>query len=347
MKYEPSLDGLRAVAIAAVFVFHFSARALPGGWAGVDVFFVLSGYLITTILAGELARTGHIDFKRFYLNRMLRLVPALTCLLAFMALLGIFADSAAQREAIFEAIGVSATYMMNWNRAFDWLPQYVLGHTWSLSTEEQFYLLWPPLLLLIRLRRPLRWTIALIAIITVWRFHVALSGADPERTYNGFDTHADTLLIGCVLALLKPGRRIAHLAGRTAALPVLGLVAIFTTMGLRTIEAQTVGMTLAALCSAWIVVAALDHGWIARVLSLRPLVFTGKISYGLYLWHFPIIHLLSAYSHLPRLAMLLAACVSYPVAVVSYRLIEQPFLNMKSRRRSPSVSGPVAVNAQS
>jgi peptidoglycan/LPS O-acetylase OafA/YrhL len=347
LKYEPSLDGLRAIAIAAVFAYHCSARALPGGWAGVDVFFVLSGYLITTILASEVTRSGRIDLKRFYLNRVLRLAPAFTCLLAFMVFLGVCADSGAQRLAIFEAIGVSATYMMNWNRAFDWLPQYVLGHTWSLSTEEQFYLLWPPALLLIRHRRPLCWTIALIALVTLWRFHVALSGADPERTYNGFDTHADSLLIGCTLALIKPGQRIIHLAGRTAVLPVAGLAAIFACMGLRTIETQTVGLTVAALCSAWIIVAALDHGWLARLLSLRPLVFTGRISYGLYLWHFPIIHLAQAHPHLPRIAVLSFAFLSYPVAIASYLLIEQPFLNMKSRRRKPPVSGRVTVNAQS
>ncbi|MGF6781625.1 acyltransferase family protein [Paraburkholderia sp. GAS334] len=346
MKYEPSLDGLRAVAIAAVFVYHFSFSALPGGWAGVDIFFVLSGYLITTILANEIDSTGRVDLKQFYFNRFLRLAPAFACLLAFMALRAVTTADGAHRQSILESIGITAVYMMNWNRAFSWFGQDILGHTWSLSMEEQFYIVWPLLLLLIHRKHAIRWTMSLIVVITVWRVHLALSGADPERTYNGFDTHADPLFIGCTLALFKPGKRLARLAQRTAVLPVLGIAAILATVGLRTLAAQTIGLTLAALCTAWIITAALEDGWLKRTLSLRPLVYTGKISYGLYLWHYPIIRMIHAHVHLPSMLTLPLALLSYPVAAISFWYVEKRFLKLKARYRVPVVTVPSVAGVQ-
>ena len=150
MRYEPSLDGLRAFSILSVVIYHLSEDSLPGGWSGVDTFFVLSGYLITRLLAGELVMNGEIQFLQFYIRRALRLGPALVCLLAFVVLLVlIFRDLNLLRAA-----ALSLIYMMNWNRAFDWFPPTLLGHTWSLSMEEQFYLLWPGLFSFVYNRRP-------------------------------------------------------------------------------------------------------------------------------------------------------------------------------------------------
>jgi peptidoglycan/LPS O-acetylase OafA/YrhL len=201
--------------------------------------------------------------------------------------------------------------------------------------EEQFYVVWPLVLLLLlsgRRQHAIRWTITLVVCITVWRVHLVLSGADPERTYNGFDTHSDALLIGCTLALFKPGKEFAQLARRTAVLPVLGIAAILATVGLRTLAAQTIGLTLAALCTAWIITAAREEGWLKKALSLRPLVYTGKISYGLYLWHYPIILMVQAHVHSSKLLTLALACLSYPIAAISFRYVEKRFLKLKAHR---------------
>ncbi len=199
-RYEPSLDGMRAVAVTCVVAFH-ATHWLPGGWAGVDVFFVLSGFLITSLLAQEIEASGSIDLGSFYLRRALRLVPALTVMLLASLAVAVLLPSRTLEDV--RAIGLAGTYLMNWNRAFALFPQAWLGHTWSLAMEEQFYLLWPAILLLIRARRPVTLISALVVLVTVWRLVLVLSGAPAERTYNGFDTHADGLLIGSALALFR------------------------------------------------------------------------------------------------------------------------------------------------
>ena len=151
MKYEPAFDGLRAVAIILVFLDHAWEPTFPGAWAGVDIFFVLSGYLITTMLANELFATGKIDYRNFYIRRILRLWPAFAVFLFVVVLKISLSDG--HKTGSFEAVAVSAVYLMNWSKAFTWYEQYKLGHTWSLAMEEQFYLLWPALLALIFARR--------------------------------------------------------------------------------------------------------------------------------------------------------------------------------------------------
>ena len=199
LKYEPAFDGLRALAIIFVFLVHAWESAFPGGWAGVDIFFVLSGYLITTLLTNELSETGTIDYRNFYIRRVLRLWPAFA---VFLLVVVLEMSVRAPNIWSFGAVGLSAVYLMNWNRAFVWWSQHNLGHTWSLAMEEQFYLLWPALLVFIFSRRAICCVLAMIIAMVTWRCFLALDGADPERTYNGFDTHGDALLIGCLLALL-------------------------------------------------------------------------------------------------------------------------------------------------
>ena len=160
----------------------------------MDIFFVLSGYLITTLLANELSATGKIDYRNFYIRRILRLWPAFAVFLLVVVLK--ISMSEGPKAGSFEAVAVSAVYLMNWSRAFIWWEQYKLGHTWSLAMEEQFYLLWPVLLAFIFARRAICCILGLIIVMITWRCFLALNGADPERTYNGFDTHGDALLIG-------------------------------------------------------------------------------------------------------------------------------------------------------
>ena len=193
LRYNPALDGIRGFAVIAVVLCHADEALVPGGGTGVDLFFVLSGYLISSLLRDEFAASGKIDFLRFYIRRAARLMPPLWCmLLAFLPFI-LFGH---HRADLIKPWLATAAYTMNWNRAFAWWPHYAFGHTWSLAAEEQFYILWPGLFLLVRARKPLLWLSATIAIITFWRFHLVATGAPLIRTYNGFDTHADPISAG-------------------------------------------------------------------------------------------------------------------------------------------------------
>jgi peptidoglycan/LPS O-acetylase OafA/YrhL len=329
--YEPAFDGLRALAVIAVIAYHVSPRLVPGGWMGVDVFFVLSGYLITNILRREADISGTIDFRKFYIRRFLRLTPAFWFLLIVIALpTALF--SKAGRAGSLQAVLISASYMMNWNRAFDVFPQGLLGHTWSLAMEEQFYIIWPFLFIFIYRRRPVHWTAVIIFAITLWRVYLVCAGADPERTYNGFDTHGDALLIGCMLALLPIGARAGARARAFLAIPVAGAILMLAGVAHRTFFTQTLGLTLASLLSAWLIVGAMQPSWLRRALSVRPLVYTGRISYGWYLWHLPII-LFGQKVPLLRSEWgnAVLAIAAYPVAALSYKFVEQRFLRLKSQ----------------
>ncbi|MGH1573779.1 acyltransferase family protein [Methylobacterium sp. P31] len=247
---------------------------------------------------------------------------------------------------------VSGLYLMNWFKAFG-LPQggYLI-HTWSLSMEEQFYVLWPFALLFIIDRKPLRWITAAIVTVVLWRNYLVFSGVDPERTYAGFDTHADALLIGCALALLPISARTSARARRFAVFPLTIMVLMLAEAERRTFFTQTIGLTIAYLIAAWLLVIALQPGFFREMLSLRPLVYTGRISYGWYLWHFPILvagNLVLGKMHLPQSAVVAvtAALVltSYLISACSYQFIERPFLRLKLRfepkRTATYRAGPV------
>ena len=332
LGYEPALDGLRAVAVAAVLVLHAGFFLMPrlnalapGGWIGVDIFFVLSGFLITRLLADEMRRSGGISLRRFYIRRVLRLFPAYAVLLLADLIFSIWV---VHDRDIYKATLVSLAYIMNWSRAFGWFPQATLGHTWSLSMEEQFYILWPALFILLHRRRPLIWLLAALAATVIWRNVLVAHGAGAERAYNGFDSHADTLLIGCALALARPGERLLRLARRFVLIPIVGLIVLTQYWYARPLV-QTIGFSLCGLATAWIILAALQPGWLKQVLSARPLTHTGRISYGLYLWHFPLFMFAPRYLHGP--ALLLMIPIAYLAAALSYAVIEKPFLRLKAR----------------
>ncbi len=333
MKYEPSLDGLRAIAILAVVLFHISNTYVPGGWAGVDIFFVLSGYLITSLLIDEESQQGTINFRNFYLRRLLRLAPALVCLLAFQVAVAIASPNPAHRVDYLRAAVLSGFYLMNWNRAFGWFSEGLLGHTWSLSMEEQFYLLWPLLFLFLRNKNSKRFLFIGIISIIAWRSLLAISGASAERTYNGFDTHSDGLLMGCFIAFM-PWTNVKELARKTVTVPAIAILAIFLLLPYDARFTETIGLSIAAFFAAWIVIALQGDSWIKRFLSLKLLVYTGRISYGWYLWHYPILLLAKAHVSAhgrPQVIALDAAIFvfSYLSAMFSFRFIELPFLKIK------------------
>jgi peptidoglycan/LPS O-acetylase OafA/YrhL len=279
--------------------------------AGVTLFFVLSGYLITSLLLAERARVGRVDLRAFYVRRALRLLPALYAL-TIVVLTGYFIGLWANVPATAQGIVGMLLYVGNWTTAAGFSSG-VLGHTWSLAVEGQFYLLWP-LVLIIGLRSANPRTVAIVALaaavaVLPWRLLIATTTVG-YRTFLGTDTNADALLLGCAVAILRP--RLSGLTGWA------GLVGVIAVSELWHSSADTVPLFSLGAIAAAIAVAACPV-----VLQCRPLAFVGRISYGLYLWHY-----LFMWSDIPWPVVLLATIA---IASVSYRYLEQPFLKLKDR----------------
>ena len=322
MKYNPALDGLRAVAITLVLLTHSFTHLFPGGWIGVDVFFVLSGYLITSILLKEIRETGGIAWGRFYWRRALRLTPALAFLAIFQ-----FAHAAISPHNAVEisnATLVGIAYIENLNIVFGFAPSDVIGHTWSLATEEQFYLILPIALLALSRRHPARWIGLAIVAMLVWRLWIWRSGAALGHIQNGPDARPIGLLIGCLLALI-PARRWPQLpsAAPFALLGLLGgiCVACRLDMGWLMIFAPMI----ASVAATGLIMAA-QQG--TAGLAWAPAVYIGKISYGLYLYSAPICFLGATKGVNP----LVLLAVSVAAAALSYEFVEKPVLRLRDWR---------------
>lgn len=305
-RYRPELDGIRGVGIAIVVIAHLGAPVL--GWPGVLLFFVLSGYLITSLLIQERERTGRVDIRAFWMRRARRLFPALAVLLAFLAVTGL----ATHRDII-----ATALYVANWQRVTE--PMGPLDHAWSLGIEEQFYVAWPLVAGLLLHRRAPALLAALVVAITLWRFALP-----PERAMWGTDARADALLAGALLAL-RPLRLPAWSAiPAIIVLVVLGMVLPFD-------AATRLGLSLGLIASVVIVAAA--PGWLA----FRPLVWLGGISYALYLWNYPIVVLVPA----PWPVLLVLSLIA---AWISTRYVEGPFrLRLGDRLERGRDPGPLAT----
>ncbi len=353
--YRPALDGLRAVAVAGVLLFHGGVTWLPGGFLGVDAFFVLSGFLITSLLLAERARYGRIRLGAFWLRRARRLLPALLLVLvvvvvAYRAVLPAVELALLRGDAL-AALG----YVANWRmiyRGGDYFTQTAapspLQHTWSLGIEEQFYLIWPLVvvgLLAVLGRRAYRSLISLCLLGAVASAATATLLYDPHnanRAYYGTDTRAQALLIGCALGavLAAAGRRTSRwqrwrrhrwTADVVAGFGFAGVVALGW---LWTHEHGTDpflfrgGLAIGAVAVAAVIAYAMlcPGDPVARALSLPVLVWLGRISYGVYLWHWPLFGLLTAERTGLNGASLLAARIgaTAAVAAASYVFLEQP-----------------------
>ena len=325
---------------------HVDELLLPGGFLGVDLFFVLSGFLITRILLVEQLETGGIRLVRFYARRALRLLPALVGLLAAVLVFSAIVLGPYLLRQNARAAGIVLLYAMNWARAFSLHPKGILMHTWSLSIEEQFYLLWPlglvVLLKFVSSRRGLvAAALALAGASTVDRACLLLSGASLERVYNGLDAHASGLLLGCAVGvawLVGPreasGRILREEFLRVAGLLSLaGLVLLYLVAQWSLRATHLWQLTAAELLSAVLVVAAFGSrgGILGTLLGSRPLTYTGRISYGLYLWHFPIFFVLSAAGFASPAVFLLGMPLSFGIASASFFVLERPFLRLKAR----------------
>jgi peptidoglycan/LPS O-acetylase OafA/YrhL len=346
----PGLDGVRALAVLAVIGFHEGASELPGGFLGVDVFFVLSGFLITDLLVARYTGTGRLDPARFWARRARRLLPALAVMLVVVTAAAAVIEPA-QRGPLRLALLAAATYTSNWYQVLHHVSYFAaaaqfgapapLDHLWSLAIEEQFYLLWPVLLWLIVIRLPGRRARVVVALTGAAVSALAMTvqytpGGDPSAVYYGTDTHASALLIGTALALAWPLRTLAAappvLARRIEAAGLAGLVVLAWAAGHFSGSDPAVypaGLLLAALAAAALVAAAAGQGLIAAVTGWRPLRWVGIRSYGIYLWHWPVIALgtaLAAPGAVSPWLWPVEIAVTIALAAASWRYVETPIL---------------------
>lgn len=338
MKYSSSLDGIRGIAIVTVCLAHYGVPILQRGGFGVDVFFTLSGFLITSILLGEYGRSGDISFRNFYIRRLLRLFPALFCLLiVYGTLVTLFGKNLSRH---YGDIALVFFYVANWAGAAGLNRPGELGHTWSLSVEEQFYLLWPVILYLLIKKWGGKGLLAASLTLTLLSMSETFLMARSVpwwRLYYGFDTRAFTLLFGCCLAITFHfwKERIALSKPLEMVLPLLSFGGIALFMFRTDPFTSDPGFfsgpifIIPVLTCGLIYVAVMPGFRFSKtILSTRALVYFGKRSYGLYLWHYWILNVVN-----PRTLVTLFACAAASLVVteVSYRFIEIPFLSLKYR----------------
>lgn len=390
-RYIPALDGLRTLAVVAVVLYHLNLTWAQGGLLGVTIFFVLSGYLITRLLLNEVAKTGRIDLKSFWIRRIRRLVPAVvTVVFVTCALCTIF--NHVMLTKMRPDILPSLLFFNNWwqiaqnvsyfNALGDPSP---LTHFWSLAIEEQFYLIWPPLLFAMvsmHVSKPntRRVVLGLAAVSALAMMVLYNPAADPSRVYYGTDTRVFSLLLGAWMAFIpdrdlapvrlarrlglnrlagaakhgknaegKPGEKADESAETAPAQPsalvrfwsspasidVLGVVGL---VGLAAMVALTNGYTafqyrggtlLCSILTLMVIAACVQpQGMVARALSAEPLVWVGKRSYSIYLWHYPLLLLMNPVANIndtPWWQYILQVLLVVAVAECSYRFIETPF----------------------
>jgi peptidoglycan/LPS O-acetylase OafA/YrhL len=350
LSYMPALDGIRAVSILGIMFNHGGFAWAAGGVISVNVFFVLSGFLITLLLMKEWTRSGTIRLRAFWARRARRLLPALFVLLVGIGLYALyFAPDGTQSSLLGDGLS-TLFYFGNWHQIFTGQSYFAqvsapspLLHTWTLAIEEQFYIVWPLVVLgVLKLWRSPR-VLLVVAVLGVLGSALEMAllfhpGMDPSRLYYGTDTRAQDILVGAVVGILLTGRRPA--AGRRArtvwSWAACGAAAMFAVEWAAINRSTSVpyrgGFLLADIMVAVVIagVTLAPTGVPARVLSLRPLTFVGRISYGLYLWHWPIFLVLdNARTGLEGYTLfLLRFAVTFVVAVLSWYLVETPVRQM-------------------
>ena len=363
LTHNGALDGLRGVAVLLVLMRH-SFELVPGGFGpqwlndflhggyfGVDIFFVLSGFLITSLLIDERESSGAVRMRSFYGRRALRLMPALVVMLGVVSIVLVLDGST--WSSLWPTVRSSLFYYQNWHSVWD--PKHLateFGHLWSLSIEEQFYIVWPVVLLAMVALWKRQWVrVAALALGVLWvawyRLHVWNSGVGWAFVFVRTDTRLDALLVGCLVAFLFQWQvvraRVLHVAAWG------GLVVVLATVA-RTNPFQAYlykgGLTLGAIGVGCVVLAIAEGSWRgARLFNVKPLRMVGKVSYGLYLWHFPIFVLLMRHSATwsSGVRVVVGVVLSGVVTAVSWFVVERPALKLKAKWFSRSVEAQPAV----
>jgi peptidoglycan/LPS O-acetylase OafA/YrhL len=339
------LDGLRAIAVTTVILFHLAPGVLPGGYLGVDIFFVISGFLITTLLLRERASTGGIAFTAFWARRARRLLPVLV-VVVLASCTAAFAIGGDVLVGIGRQVLGAATFSYNWlgiagpASYFDSTTPELFRNLWSLAVEEQFYLVWPFAVALLVLLKGRGWRLALVTMLSLASIAtmaaITLAGAAPTRLYYGTDTHSFGLTIGAILAIVAldwSPRALEWRRSTRLVLPVVGTLALAGLLALSwylTEESPLVfrgGLVLVAVLTAFTIAAALvPSSPLGRVLDLAPLRFIGERSYGLYLWHWPVFVIATATMPVGGAWVIggTALAITVTLAILSYQFVEQP-----------------------
>jgi peptidoglycan/LPS O-acetylase OafA/YrhL len=336
LGHRPVLDGLRGVAVLLVTAYHLNVPFFQNGFLGVDIFFVLSGFLITSLLLEELCETKQIDLKKFYLRRFIRLYPALLLMLLIIGPI----------SKAYTMVVACLTYSTNWIMAFHILPMsYEFSHTWSLAIEEQYYLFWPFIVLFLS-KKPTPRRLILVPIIfgllsALLRNLYYFDHSDFWRIYAGTDSHVDGLLLGSAIGAAI-FFRITQLNGieyRLVArigllVTVFVLMAFIFNPSIQFPKMIAVGPLVVSILSCVIIyiLVFVQSTWLEKVLSNRILTFIGSISYGIYLWQMPIIQFikLDTYHLSPIMVGVIQLAVIFMMTMISYKYIEQPV--MRSRK---------------
>ena len=352
-KYLPSIDSLRALAVLAVIIYHIDVNYLPGGFLGVDLFFVLSGYLISSLIIKEYKKTGTLNLYNFYMRRARRLLPAVYFMITVCLLFMVLFNGVLLRKSHLDAV-FGYIYSSNWWYIFHKLDyfdsfgaQSPFKHLWSLAIEEQFYMFFPLIFLIFNRQKKeegqssslnknfLYIVLGLILISLVT--HILLFDINNiNRIYFGTDTRAFSLLVGVVGALVYPMDKLSSSTNvkESVLYSVVSLTSISTLIAIMfyTSEYNTWlyrgGFLLVAVLGLIIIISSgKQHTFISKALSFRPIVFIGKISYSLYLWHFPIIVLTTPVSEIgnPNLFYVtLRIILTFIAATLSYLFVETP-----------------------
>ena len=352
-KYLPSIDSLRALAVLAVIIYHVDVNYLPGGFLGVDLFFVLSGYLISSLIIKEYRKTGSLNLYNFYIRRARRLLPAVYFMITVGLVVMVLFNEVLLRKSHLDAI-FGYIYSSNWWYIFHKLDyfdsfgaQSPFKHLWSLAIEEQFYMIFPLLFLLVnrkkkskdgtyKLNKNFLYVVLGLILVSLIAHILLFDINNISRIYFGTDTRAFSLLVGVVGAILYPMERLhARVTPQENMIySVVSLVSIATliTVMIYTSEYNTLlyrgGFLLVAILGLIVIISSgKQHTLMSRLLSFKPVVFIGKISYSLYLWHFPVLVLTTPVSEIgnPNIFfVILRIVLTFAVAIVSYVFVETP-----------------------
>ena len=352
-KYLPSIDSLRALAVLAVIIYHVDVNYLPGGFLGVDLFFVLSGYLISSLIIKEYRKTGSLNLYNFYIRRARRLLPAVYFMITIGLVVMVLFNEVLLRKSHLDAI-FGYIYSSNWWYIFHKLDyfdsfgaQSPFKHLWSLAIEEQFYMIFPLLFLLInrkkkskdgtyKLNKNFLYVVLGLILVSLIAHILLFDINNISRIYFGTDTRAFSLLVGVVGAILYPMEKL-----HTKVTPqqnimysVVSLVsiAILITVMIYTSEYNTWlyrgGFLLVAIIGLIVIISSgKQHTLMSRLLSFKPVVFIGKISYSLYLWHFPVLVLTTPVSEIGNpniIFVILRVILTFVLASASYVFVETP-----------------------